>query len=315
MNTLVTGGNGFVGRALCEHLSGTGYAVRAAVRRQPEVSLPYSSIVNAGLLPETDWLPALKGIEVVVHLAARVHVMDEKAGDPLVAFRAVNVDGTRKLAEDALAAGVRRLIYVSSVKANGEYTLPGRPFIEAQEAPVDPYGISKLEAEQMLMTLGRERGLDIVVIRPPLIYGPGVKANFLRLMQLVAKGMPLPFACVHNKRSLLGLSNLIDLLQCCMSHPDAAGRVFLASDGNDLSTQELVRSLAEVLDVRPRLLPIPVCAMKVAAGMLGRQAAMQRLVGSLQVDISLAETVLGWKPQFSTEEEMRKLADWFRDLA
>jgi nucleoside-diphosphate-sugar epimerase len=238
--------------------------------------------------------------------------MDEQATDPLVAFRRVNVEGTLNLARQAVAAGVRRFVFVSSIKVNGELTVKGSPFT-ADDAPhpVDPYGISKFEAEQGLMALGHESGMEIVIVRPVLVYGPGVKANFLRMMKWVYRGIPLPFGAIHNQRSLVALDNLVDLLATCMKHPAAAGQIFLACDGEDLSTSDLLRRLARALGSPSRLLPVPSFLLIAASVLLGRSELSQRLCGSLQADAGKVQRVLNWTPPLSVDEALKQTADYF----
>ena len=256
---------------------------------------------------KSDWPVVLTGIKVLVHLAARVHVMHDPEDDPLTAFRAVNVQGTLNLARQAAAAGVKRFVFISSVKVNGEATDPGRAFAEADMSnPQDAYGQSKHEAENALRQVSFDTGMEVVIIRPPLVYGPGVKANFAALMRAVKRGWPLPLGAVHNHRSLIALDNLVDFIVTCIHHPEAANQTFLVSDGHDLSTTELVRGMAKAAAVPARLLPVPVWALQTGASLLGRGDAVQRLCGNLQVDISKARRVLGWVPPVSVEEGLRR---------
>lgn len=265
-----------------------------------------------GLSVAQSWTQALQGIDVVIHCAARVHVMDEQACDPLAEFRAVNVEATRHLAQQAAAVGVRRFVFVSSIKVNGEETVPGRPFTaDAEPQPQDPYGQSKLEAEQALFEIARQTGLEIVVVRPPLVYGPGVKANFASLMRALQRRLPLPFGSIDNRRSLVARDNLVDLLLLCSRHPAAAGQVFLVSDGEDLSTAQLCRGLSRALGVRPRLLPVPVALLRLLGVLSGRRQQVQRLLGSLQVDITATRSRLGWIPPVSVEQGLREAAKDF----
>jgi nucleoside-diphosphate-sugar epimerase len=252
-------------------------------------------------------------VDVVVHAAARVHVMRETTTDPLALFRRVNVDGSLAVARQARAAGATRFVYLSSVKVLGESSSPGHPFREDSEpTPVDAYGVSKLEAESALDAFCTDSGMELVVIRPPLVYGPGVKANFERLMRALSRRRPLPFGRLDgNRRSLIALDNLVDLIATCIDHPAAAGRTFLVSDGEDLSTAALARRLARALDVRPRLLPVPVRALQFAGLVAGRQGAVQRLCGSLQVDIGAAYRYLGWKPARTVDEGLARAAAHF----
>ena len=260
----------------------------------------------------TDWGAALDGVTTVIHLAARVHVTRDTAADPLAEFRRVNVAGTERLALQAAARGVRRLVYVSSIKVNGERT-DGRPFGDSDmPRPEGAYAQSKLEAEHVLRGIAARTGLDVVIVRPPLVYGPGVKGNFLSLLRLVDSGLPLPFARCDNRRSLIGVTNLADLLAECALHPAAAGEIFLAADGEDLSTPGLVRRVAGALGRRARLLPVPVSWLGGAARLLGRAALYERLCGSLQVDAGKAGRVLGWRPRLTVDDELTATARWYR---
>lgn len=314
---LVTGANGFVGAALCRRLQADGRSVRAAVRSQGvSVGSAAECVATGELSAAQDWRSALAGCDAVVHLAARVHVMNDTAGDPLAEFRRVNVEGTLNLARQAASAGVRRFVYVSSVKVNGEATQPGHPFTEQQDpAPQDPYGISKHEAEVRLQALARETGLQVVVVRPPLVYGKGVRANFRALARAVQAGVPLPLARVDNRRSLVGLANLVDFLVVCLDHPAAAGETFLVSDGDDLSTPELVRRMAAALGRRAWLLPVPPSLLVGAAALVGKGEVARRLCESLQVDIRKAGAVLGWTPRSSVDEQLRAALEDLREGA
>ncbi len=263
------------------------------------------------LSPDTDWTTALEGCDVVIHLAARVHVMNDSASDPLAAFRAVNVDATLNLARQALAKGIKRFIFVSSIKVNGEETTI-QPFTAFDEpAPVDPYGQSKLEAEIALQELGKATGMEVVIVRPPLVYGPGVRANFRRLMQLVKTGVPLPLGAIHNCRSMVALDNLVDLLMLCAWHPAAAGQVFMVSDDHDVGISELLRMLAAAMGRRSWLLPLPAGLIANAAAVFGKSAVASRLLGSLQVDINHTKSTLQWQPPVSMEAALKKtVADY-----
>jgi UDP-glucose 4-epimerase len=234
--------------------------------------------------------------------------MHDQSEDPLAEYRRVNVGGTTALARQAAAAGVRRFVYVSSIKVNGETTPDGQPFTETHSpAPTDPYGISKLEAEQAVFDVGASTGMEVVVVRPPIVYGAGVKANFLSMMKWLARGVPLPLGAIHqNRRSLVGLDNLVDFLITCLRHPSAANQVFVVSDGEDLSTTELLRRTASALGVSARLVPIPASMLGAGAAMLGKRSAVQRLCGSLQVDISKARSLLAWNPPFTIDEELAR---------
>ena len=305
---LVTGATGFVGSALVARLAREGIKTRACVRRNAAPMPNGIHIVQVGgLTADADWSSALTGVATVVHAAARVHVMDDTAIDPLTEFRRVNVQGTLHFARQAAAAGVRRFVFISSIKVNGEATRSGVPFSDDDmPAPLDPYGVSKMEAELGLRQIAVESGLELVIIRPPLVYGPGVKANFAALMRAVRRGWPLPLGAVHNQRSLVALDNLVDFILTCIKHPGAANQTFLVSDGHDLSTTELVRGLAGAAGVSARLLPVPVWALRSGAALLGKGDAVQRLCGNLQVDISKACSLLDWTPPVSVDEGLRR---------
>jgi nucleoside-diphosphate-sugar epimerase len=299
----ITGASGFVGRALCRHLRERGVAVRALNRSGPTTD---TSWALGDLGPETDWGQSLQGVDCVIHCAARVHMVSDTDPDPLRTYRRVNVEGSRSLAVAAAAAGVRRLVFLSSLKVHGEQTTPGRPFTsDMRPAPQDHYGQSKWEAELALREVAAKTGLELVVVRPPLIYGPGVKANFLRLMQTVARGTPLPLGAVDNRRSFLALDNLIDLLEVCSVHPGAAGHAFLASDDHDLSTPDLIRCIARAMGRTARLWPVPVAWLRLTGRILGRSPQIDRLIGSLQVNIGHTKEVLGWSPRLSVEQGLR----------
>ncbi|MBM5573546.1 SDR family oxidoreductase [Deefgea sp. CFH1-16] len=304
---LITGANGFVGSAVSFYLKQQNVEYRTVAR-----SSNNGDVVIGNIDTHTQWTDALIGIEVIVHAAARVHVMNDATLDPLAEFRQVNVEGTLNLARQAVAAGVRRFIFISSIKVNGESTELGLPFFaDDLAAPLDPYGVSKCEAEQGLLQLAKETGLEVVIIRPPLVYGPGVKANFAAMMKWLNKGIPLPLGAIHNQRSLVALDNLVDLIVTCIDHPAAANQIFLAGDGEDLSTTELLQKMAKALGVSSRLIPIPMWCLQFGARLLGKQAMAQRLCGSLQVDISKAKNVLGWTPPFTVDEALQKTADEF----
>ena len=262
--------------------------------------------------PDTDWSAALDGVDAVAHLAARVHVMRERAADSLAAFRRTNVEGTLRLARSAAAAGVKKFVFLSSVKVLGEAT-PDGPFTDSSPAdPRDPYGVSKREAETGLSEIAAGSGMEVAILRPPLVYGPGVKGNFLSLLRLIERGVPLPLAGLRNRRSLLYLGNLVDAIDLCLSHDAAAGRTFLIRDGEDLSSAELVRRLAAALGRRAPLFSLPEGVLRLAARCIGRRAAAQRLLGSLTVDDGRLRRDLGWSPPFAVEEALAETAAWFR---
>lgn len=310
---LLTGCTGFVGRSILTRLCRDGEAVVACSRTEMLKSPGAAECLQvADLDSNMDWARALGGVRVVIHCAARVHVMNDTSSDPLIAFRKVNVYGTLNLARQAAAAGVRRFIFISSIKVNGEGTVLGALYhADAQLAPADPYGVSKMEAEQGLRVLAAETGMEVVIIRPVLVYGPGVKANFLSMMRWLSKGVPLPFGAIHNRRSLVALDNLVDLIVTCIDHPAAANQAFLVSDGEDLSTTELLRKMGEALGKPARLLPVPSWMLKAGATILGKKALSQRLCGSLQVDISRTRELLNWTPPVSVDEALRKTAKHF----
>lgn len=310
---LVTGATGFVGQALCQDLTRRGWQLRAAIRNQSGLPAGCEPCVIGDIGPDTDWTEALDGVGGVVHLAARVHVMRERARDPLVAFRRINVEGTLHLAGAAIRAGVGRFVFLSSVKALGEKT-PDGPWTDATPPkPVDPYGVSKWEAEAGLREMGERAGMDVVILRPPLVYGPGVKGNFRTLMGLIQRGVPLPIGGIGNRRSLIYLGNLVDAIEACLSHAAAAGQTYLVRDGEDLSTPELVHRLALALGRRPRMLPVPAAMLKLAASCLGRGAAAERLLGSLTIDDSRLRADLAWRPPFTVEQGLAQTARWYRE--
>ena len=307
MRYLVTGASGFVGKSLCAELLMRRSAVRIALRSPRDLTEDLDGVVVGAVHAGTMWAGALQGIDTVIHLAARVHVMNEVSEDPLAEFRRINVDGTLNLARQAANAGVRRLVFISSVKVNGESTLPGRAFSEADvPSPQDAYGQSKYEAEQGLRDIAIDTGMELVIIRPPLIYGPGVKANFAALMRTVQRGWPLPLGAVHNQRSLVALDNLIDFIITCTTHPLAANQTFLVSDGADLSTTQLICGMAKAAGLPARLLAVPVPWLQAMASLMGKTDAIDRLCGNLQVDISKARTLLGWAPPVSVAEGLRR---------
>jgi len=310
---MVTGANGFVGAHLCRWLQEAGLGVRGAVREAGAVKGLSEGAVSvvSDIGPETRWEEVLAGIDCVVHLAARVHFMREDAADPAKTFRQVNVLGTERLARCAAQAGLRRLVYASSVKVNGEET-SSSPFTE-QDAPTpqDAYGRSKWEAEQILHRVAEETGLEVVIVRPPLVYGPGVGGNILRMLRLIDRGVPLPLGAIDNRRSLIGIWNLCRLLELCVSHVDSAGETFLAADGEDLSTPAIVSHLALCLGKKIRLLPVPVRLLRLVGAILGRGEMVRRLTESLQVDGGKAARILGWGPVVPVAEGLYETAKWY----
>ena len=298
---LLTGGTGLLGSAVLDRLKSEKKAVRASRLR-----LGSSSI--------THWRDELRGCDAVLHLAARVHIMRDRSSSRLDDFREVNTEGTLGLARLAAQAGVKRFVFVSSIKVNGEHTEPGLAFHhDDAPAPLDPYGISKAEAEDGLRQIASETGMEVVIIRPPLVYGPGVRANFRTMMRWLHRGIPLPLACVtDNRRSLVALDNLVDLLITCLDHPAAANQTFLVSDGEDLSTADLLRRLGRAMGHPARLLPVPTGLLWAGARLLGKGDMAQRLLGSLQVDIEHTRRTLGWAPPVSVDEGLRRTAQGFR---
>jgi nucleoside-diphosphate-sugar epimerase len=312
LNILITGANGFIGCALRERLQAEQrLQVRAAVRRSTNLA-PKDGIEvteTGDLAAATDWRDAVRDIDVIVHLAGRAHVMQDTAVDPLAEYRKVNVDGTLNLAKQALQAGIKRFIFISTIKVNGEQTPLGHPFhAEDSPSPADPYGISKREAEDGLRELCRRSGMDFVIIRPPLVYGPGVKGNFLTLLRWLDKGLPLPLASVRNKRSLVAVDNLVDLIVTCIDHPSAANQTFLASDGEDLSTPDLLKRTAAAIGKKAYLLGVPVGLLHLAARCAGKTAAIQKLCGSLQLDIGKTRERLGWQPPVDMDQALQATA-------
>jgi nucleoside-diphosphate-sugar epimerase len=310
---LITGANGFVGSALCAKACTTPLFIKGAVRSAQPLAADVESVVIGAIEGNTDWRNVLQGVNVVVHLAARVHVMHDHTADPLAEFRKVNVDGTLNLARQAAQAGVQRFVFISSIKVNGESTPLGQPFhADDNPMPVDAYGISKREAEEALRQLASDTGMEVVIIRPPLVYGAGVKANFYSMMRWLDKGIPLPLGAIHNQRSLVALDNLVDLILTCIDHPAAANQTFLVSDGEDLSTSELLRHTASALGKSARLLPVPAWLLQIGASLLGKRAVAQRLCGSLQLDITKTRQLLNWTPPVSVDAALRKTAQFYR---
>ncbi|MGZ5120546.1 MAG: NAD-dependent epimerase/dehydratase family protein [Burkholderiales bacterium] len=306
---LVTGGTGFVGTALCAALSSAGYRVRRAVRASS--SSHSSDAVVGNIDGDTAWKEPLDRVDTVVHLAARAHVIDYHAEDPLAAYRRINVDATRNLFDQAIEAEVRRFIFMSSIKVNGEETL-NAPFREADTPrPQDAYGITKLEAEQLLHARARRSNVELVTLRPPLVYGPGAKGNLLRLMRLLARGIPLPVGSIKNRRSLIGVANLADAIVACVRSPQAAGRTYLVSDGEDLSTPALVAMLAAALNVKTRLIRCPVALLEAASALTGKTAEVRRLTRSLEVDSSSIRRELAWNPPHPMARGLAEMGRWY----
>jgi nucleoside-diphosphate-sugar epimerase len=308
MKVLVTGASGFVGSATCARLVLQGMDVLGTVRHLPVQPLQGVDYCIIGDLDfNTNWCGALAGVDVVIHCAARVHVMRETAADQPGAFHAANVAGTEQLARQA---GARRFVFLSSVKVNGEGGLVAYRETDPP-APQDAYGISKCEAELSLREVAEETDMEVVMVRPPLIYGSGVKANFQALMRALVRGIPLPLGAIHNRRSLVALDNVVDLIVTCIEHSAAANETFLVSDGEDLSTTELIRRLARAMCRPARLIPMPTTALMAGATLLGKREMVRSLCGTLQVNITKARTVLSWIPPVSVDEGLRRTAEHY----
>lgn len=313
MRMLLTGGTGFIGMPLLSSCNLAGHEVILAVRSGLSVRADCAGFFRyPGLEFEVDWMPSLAGVDVVVHVAARAHVLTSEGDEGLSLFHKVNVDATLTLARQAADVGVKRFVFISSIKAMGESTEIGQPFCaEGKLQASDPYGLSKKAAEEGLVRLCADTAMELVIIRPVLVYGPGVGANFFRMMQWLAKGAPLPFGAIYNKRSFVALDNLVDLIVTCIDHPAAANQTFLVSDGEDLSTPKLLGKMAMALGKPARLLPVPSWLLEQGASLLGKQALAQRLWGSLQVDISKTREILGWVPPLSVDQALSKTAEDF----
>ncbi|WP_394127418.1 UDP-glucose 4-epimerase family protein [Vibrio hepatarius] len=310
MNLLVTGSTGFVGAALLKEIKRQEWTVTSVIRSS-KLSLN-SDYIAPSIDSNTNWSGAFEGIDCVVHCAARVHQMKESKADAIKAYRETNTEGTLNLARQAAQAGVKRFVFVSSIKVNGEFTKPNQPFTpDLTHAPDDPYGLSKYEAEVQLQQLAKETGLEVVIIRPPLVYGPGVKANFLSMIRWVEKGIPLPLGAIDNRRSLVYLDNLVDFMLTCCIHPKAAGETFLVSDGEDVSTTQLLNAVASGMNKSSRLLPIPMSFIDFSAKLIGKPQLSQRLCGNLQVDSSKAKALLGWSAPISFEEGIQRTVDTY----
>lgn len=316
MRILVTGANGFVGRGVVSSLSSRGYSVCSLVRKTSvQVSGSDDYLVADLCSKNADYHKGLSGVDTVVHLAARTQISMSEELDPMRAFREVNVEATRNLAIAAAERGVRRFIFMSSVKVNGETTgSVGRPEVFSADSipnPEDFYGVSKLEAESALQAIARDTGLEIVILRPPLVYGPGVGGNFLKLMRLVASGLPLPFGALHNRRSLVSLANLTDLIFTCITHPAATNKIIMAADGEDLSTTQLLQRLAKAMTKSIKLIPVPESMLKLGFILTGQRPLAQRLCGSLQVNISNTRKLLAWEPALSVDEGLNRAVESF----
>lgn len=309
LTLLITGANGFVGRALCSEVLAQGAAVKGATRAPCNLPVGVENVVIGDIDGSTNWLAALKDCDAVIHLASRVHVMQETAIDPMEEFRRINVQGTMNLARQAAAAGVQRFVMISTIKVNGEFTQPGLPFTaDDAPAPKDHYGASKMEAEEILRDISSQFGMDAVIIRPPLVYGLGVKANFAAMMCWLKHGLPLPLGAIYNQRSLVALDNLVDFILVCLTHPAARNQTFLVSDGEDVSTTDLLLRMSRILGCPARLIPVPAGWLSLVATILGKRDVAQRLCASLQVDIEKNRRLLGWTPLLSLDEGLRRAA-------
>ena len=307
MNVMITGASGFLGSRLTQAFPSTSSIKLTVTARRP---LPVDNgiLVNVGQIDKfTDWSTALRNQNTIIHTAARTHIMNDSAENTLSEYRKVNVDGTLNLARQSAVTGVKRFIFISSIKVNGEQSAPGKPFNAKDEPkPKDSYGISKWEAEQGLQQIAKETDMEVVIIRPPLVYGPGVKGTFASLISLMGSGLPLPLGAIHNQRSMIALDNLVDLIITCIDHPDAANQVLLASDGQDLSTTDLLRGLARAMDRPSRLLPVPDVLLALGASVMRKRPITDRMLGSLQVDISNTRDLLNWSPPISVDEGLRR---------
>ena len=306
---LITGATGFVGSHLLQMALAQNREVICPIRASKHATSHSRASQIQNIDRQTDWQPHLNNVHTVIHCAARVHVMNDTATDPLTAFREVNLYGSLRLAEQAAAAGVRQFIYLSSVKVNGEMTIDGQAFSE-NDPPLasDPYGISKQEAEAALLELGQRSGMAITIIRPPLVYGKGVAANFLSLLIWVKKQIPLPLGSIHNQRSFVFVKNLCDFILHCVQDPRAFNQIFLVSDGRDLSTTELLQEAAKALEVPSRLLPFPVSLMTFAAKLIGKKNITDRLCQSLRIDSQKAQKQMMWTPPYTIQQGLRESA-------
>ncbi len=307
---LITGATGFIGHAVCREAIHRGHSVLGTCRDCNKLPAGIVHVPIPDINETTDWTGTLRDIDIIIHLAARAHIMHDTAADPLQEFRRINTAATLHLARAAAKAGVRRFVFISSIKVNGEKTLPGQPFRETDTPhPEDPYGISKWEAEQGLMEIGKATGMQIVILRPPLVYGPDVKGNFAQLLRVMEKPLPLPLGSIRNQRSLIYLGNLVDVILLCATHPAAANQTYLVSDGNDVATPDLIRLLAVKMQVKPLVIPCPVWMLRLMAGVAGKSAQLNRLLDSLQVDIRKLRENTGWHPAYTTDQGMQMTAD------
>lgn len=310
---LITGANGFIGKVLCKTLCERGFAVRTVMRSINSQIEGVERLIIGDVDGETRWADATSGMDVVIHLAARVHVIRDDVNDSLAEFRRVNVARTERLARFSAASGVKRLVYVSSIGVNGLQTTLGRLYSETDKPnPHNAYAISKWEAEQSLCRVSEETGLEVVIVRPPLVYGGNAPGNFEQMLKVLAKGIPLPLASAHNLRSLVYVGNLADALIVCATHPAAAGQTYLVSDGEDISTPDLLRQLGAAMGHPTNLLPCPPALLKLAGRLLGKSEQIDRLLGSLQVDSSKIRRELGWQPPYALQQGLEATAEWYR---
>ena len=312
LNILLTGATGFVGKAVRQKL--TNHSVRLSSRNEP---MDHSDqFFKKTISSMEDFSDCLDNVDIVIHTAARVHQMNDKSEDPLSEFMETNCSGTLNLARQAAKAGVKRFVFLSSIKVNGEKTVPGFPFrFDDIPATLDAYGTSKAEAEKGLLEIALNTNLEVVIIRPPLVYGPGVKANFQSLMKISQRNLPLPLGAVNNKRSFVALDNLVDLINICVDHPNAVNKVFLVSDDSDISTSELLKMMANAFEKKARLLSISPRLLKLVARVLGKRSIIDRLCDDFQVDIQHTKDTLDWKPHISMLEGIRRCADHIKNTS
>jgi nucleoside-diphosphate-sugar epimerase len=316
MRICLTGSTGFVGKKLSKHLLKNNHQISAPIRNVNLEILPQHKNLNfihaEDIGIDKDYSQSLTKVDLVIHCAARAHIMRENKNDCLQLYREVNVYDTLNLAKQAAIHGVRRFIFLSSIKVNGERTLTSNSFKHDDiPKPEDPYGISKFEAEEALRSLSNKTGMELVIIRAPLVYGEEVKGNFLRLLNLCNKDIPLPFANINNTRSMVYIDNFVDLIECCIDHPKAAGEIFLVSDEQDISTTELIKKIKKFMNKPERLFPLPLFFFKLLGTLIGKSSEVNRLLGSLKIDISHARNVLGWKPIINLEEGLKKTVNWY----
>ena len=315
MKILLTGATGFIGSVLLNYVVKAQHQVVAVSRKlnNPDLSSDQVFIDSIGVM--TDWCSSLLACDVVIHCAARAHIMSDEASDPLAAYREVNTAGTLNLAKQAADAGVKRFIFISSIKVNGESTTNSPKFLETDQlVPDDPYGLSKYEAEAGLRDIAQETDMEVVIIRPPLVYGSGVRANFLNLIKLAATKYPLPFGLIANQRSMIYVNNLADFIVKCIDHPNAANQIFLVSDGRDLSLRELLILLRKAMGRSARLLPVPEYMFRFAGVVTGKRELVDRLTGSLQVDSNKAQKLLNWRAPYTVEEGIQTTVDDFLNI-